>query len=115
MRCKRFRKVLLDSHHFGRVVTVHRATDIALNAEGTIERWNRHVSIGKAKRYAVSEQEILHQMIHVVLAKDDPAVVAIFPHTPPSALEERLGRAIARIVADRKGNYQGLGFYRDLT
>jgi len=44
-------------------------------------RWNRHVSIGKAKRYAVFEQEVVHQVIHVVLAKDDPAVVAIFLHT----------------------------------
>ena len=83
MRFERVGKFVLDSQHLGGLITVHRATYIALNAEGTIERWNRHVSIGKAKRYAVSEQEILHQMKHVVLAKDDPAVIAIFPHYAP--------------------------------
>ena len=71
MRCKGFRKVLLDPHDLGRLITVHRATYIAFNAEGTIERWNRHISIGKAKRDAVFEQEIVHQVIEVVLAEDE--------------------------------------------
>ena len=60
MRFERVRKVLLDPHHLGRFVTVHRATDIAFNAERAIELWNRHVSICKAKRYAVFEQEVVH-------------------------------------------------------
>jgi len=55
MRFERVRKVLLDSHHVGRFITVYRATHIAFNAEGAIERWNRHVSIGKAERDAVVE------------------------------------------------------------
>jgi hypothetical protein len=55
MRFERVRKVLLDPHHLGRLITVHRATHIAFYAEGTIERWNRHVSIGKAERDAVVE------------------------------------------------------------
>jgi len=59
MRFERVRKILLDSHHLGRLITVYRATDIALNGEGAFERRNRHVSIGKAKRYAVTEQKIL--------------------------------------------------------
>ena len=91
MRFERVRKVLLDPQHLGGLITVHRATYIALNAEGAIERWNRHVSIGKAKRDAVFEQEVVHQVIHVVLAKDDPAVVAIFPHTSPPIGVTRLG------------------------
>jgi hypothetical protein len=83
MGCERVRKILLYPHHLGRLITVYRATYIALNAEGTIERWNRHVSIGKAKRDAVLEQEIVHQVIQVILAEDDPAVISIFPHTSP--------------------------------
>jgi hypothetical protein len=55
MRFERVRKVLLDSHHLGGLITVHRATYVALNAEGAIELWNRHVSIGKAERDAVVE------------------------------------------------------------
>ena len=83
MGFERVGKVLLDPHHLGGLITVHRATYIALNGEATIERWKSHVSIGKAKRDAVFEQEVVHQVIHVVLAKDDPAVIAIFPHTSP--------------------------------
>jgi hypothetical protein len=55
MGFERVGKVLLDPQHLGRLITVHRATYIALNGEGTIERWKSHVSIGKAKRYAVFE------------------------------------------------------------
>jgi hypothetical protein len=74
MRRERVRKVLLNSQHLGGLIAIHRATYIALNAEGAIERWNRHVSIRKAKRYAVLEQEIVHQVMEVVIAKDDPAI-----------------------------------------
>jgi hypothetical protein len=83
MGCERVRKILLDSQHLGGLIRVHRATYIALNAEGASERWKRHISIGHAKRDAVSEQKILPQMKPVVLAEDHPAVVAIFPHGPP--------------------------------
>jgi hypothetical protein len=55
MRCERARKILLDPQHLGRLIRVHRATYVALNAEGAIELWNRHVSIGKAERDAVVE------------------------------------------------------------
>jgi hypothetical protein len=55
MRFERVRKVLLDPHHLGRPIAVHRATHIALNGEGAFERRNRHVSIGKAERDAVVE------------------------------------------------------------
>jgi hypothetical protein len=55
MRFERVRKVLLDSQNLGRLITVHRAIYIALNGEGTIERWKSHVSIGKAKLDAVFE------------------------------------------------------------
>jgi len=55
MRFERVRKVLLDSQHLGRLITVYGATYIALNAERTIERWKSHVSVGKAKRDAVFE------------------------------------------------------------
>jgi hypothetical protein len=83
MGFERVRKFLLDPQHLGGLITVHRATYIALNGEAAIERWNSHVSIGKAKRDAVTEQKILHQMNPVVLAKDDPAVIPIFPHYAP--------------------------------
>jgi hypothetical protein len=99
MRFERIRKVLLDPQHLGRLITVHRATYIALNGEGACERRNRHVSIGKAKRYAVTEQEIVHQVIHVVLAKDDPAVIAIFPHSAPDWSPGWVGTAIARMIS----------------
>jgi hypothetical protein len=102
MGFERVRKILLDSQHFGRLIAVHRATYIALNAEGAIERWKSHVSIGKAKRDVVLGPEIVHQVIKVVLAKDDPAVIAIFPHWS-STVGKRirgLGRVTAGIVAD---------------
>lgn len=37
MRCKSVRKVLLDPHHLGRLMTGHRATYIALNVEVAVE------------------------------------------------------------------------------
>jgi hypothetical protein len=83
VRFESVRKVLLDPHHLGGFITVNVATDIALNAEGAIERWNRHVSIGEPQRDAVFEQKISRQMKPVVLAKDDPAVIGIFPHKSP--------------------------------
>jgi hypothetical protein len=100
MGFERVGKFLLDSQHLGGLIRVHRATCIALNGEGAIERWKSHVSIGKAKRDAVFEQEVVHQVIHVVLAKDDPAVVAIFPHTsPPIGSPGWVGTSLARIIS----------------
>lgn len=55
MGFERVRKFLLDSEHLGGLISVHRATYIALNAEGAIKRWKSHVRIGKAKRDAVLE------------------------------------------------------------
>ena len=55
MGFERVGKFLLDSKHLGGLIRIHRATHIALNAEGTIERWKSHVSIGKAERDAVFE------------------------------------------------------------
>jgi hypothetical protein len=52
---ERVGKFLLDSQHLGGLIRVHRATYIALNAEGAIERWKSQLSIGKAKRDAVLE------------------------------------------------------------
>jgi hypothetical protein len=100
MRFESVRKILLDPHHLGRLITEHRAAHIAPHAEGAIEPWNRHVSIGKAQRDAVLEQKIPRQMKPMVLAKDDPAVVAIFPHTSPRLGSPGwAGTAVARMIS----------------
>jgi hypothetical protein len=106
MRCERVRHLLLDSQHVRGLIKVRLATYIAPDLEGAGERRDRHIGIRYAQRDAVFEQEIMHQVIEVVLAEDDPTVISIFPHTPPTGW----GGQFARIVPDRKRNYQGLAF-----
>jgi hypothetical protein len=106
MRFERVRKVLLDPQHLGRLITVHRATYIALNAEGAIERWNRHISIGKAKWDAVFEQEIVHQVIQVILTKDDPTVISIFPHTSLRfGSQGWVGTAVGAMISKKSNDF----------
>jgi len=90
MRRESLRGFLLDSYYFGWLVEIRFTALIAPHLERDSEMRERSKSIRHSKTDFMSKEEILSEVIPVVLAKNCPTIICIFPHT--RVLKKRIGR-----------------------
>lgn len=84
MGLKSLWKFQLDSSHVLGFIHVRLSALIATNSEGFNERRESSHSIGLSQGNSMPEEKILADMKPVVLAKNHPAIVGVFPHHTPA-------------------------------
>src|SRR4029077_616291 len=75
-----FRKLLLESQYFGRLIEILFAALVAPDPEGAIEYRARVDRVGLGKGNSMPVEKIYAQMSPMVLAEHHPDVMAIGPH-----------------------------------
>ena len=80
MGLKGLRRFLFVAKDFGGFVEIRLATIVAAHAEASINHRTRGHGIGYSERNPVPVKQILANMMEMIFAQHDPAILSIFPH-----------------------------------